>query len=73
MNRPRLDAVALVAEMEYMRQELKVLEGHLDQGQIEEAKFTTANLLFGIQRLIFDCKVRRKAMVTMPSPQIGPT
>jgi hypothetical protein len=71
MNRPRLDAPILLREMEYIRQELKNLEGYLEHGQIDEAKFTTTNLLLGVERVISDCKVERKPMIVMPSPRIG--
>jgi hypothetical protein len=57
--------------MEYMRQELKTLEGYLEHGQIDEAKFSTTNLLVAVERLISDCKVQRKPMIVMPSPKIG--
>jgi hypothetical protein len=71
MNHPRLDAPIFLREMEYMRQEMKSLEGYLEHGQIDEAKFTTANLLVGVERLIYDCKVERNPMIVMPSPRIG--
>ncbi len=71
MNRPRLDASILLREMENMRQELKNLEGYLEHGQIDEAKFTTTNLLVGVERLISDCKAQPKPMIVMPSPRIG--
>lgn len=71
MNRPRLDTPILLREMEYIRQELKTLEGYLEHGQIDEAKFTTTNLLVGVERLMSDCEVQRKPMIVMPSPRIG--
>jgi len=57
--------------MENMRQELKNLEGYLEDGQIDEAKFTTTNLLVGVERLISGCKAQPKPMIVMPSPRIG--